>query len=61
MVCPEYEPLRYKLFPYDMPFVSLDKLYEFMKTDDEDKIRCLAKYLYYASKVRRSRLCEDNN
>ena len=43
MVCPEYEPLRYEFFPYNMLlYVSFDAFNDFMKTEDEYKIRCLA-------------------
>ena len=38
MVCPEYEPLRYELFPYEtLSNISLNSFYNFMKTEDENK------------------------
>ena len=40
MVCPEYEPLRCELFPYEAySNMSLNSFYNLMKTEDENKIR----------------------
>ena len=58
MVCPEYEPWRYELFPYEtISNIALNSFYNFMKTDD-NKIRNLSKVLFNAFKMRKVRINE---
>ena len=59
MVCPEYEPLRYELFPYDAYLnISLNTFYNLMKTVDETKIRNISKFLYKAFMARNAKIKE---
>ena len=46
MVCPEYKSLRYELFPHEtLSNISLNSFfYNFMKTEDENKIRNLCNF-----------------
>ena len=55
MVCPEYEQLRYEYFPqYMLTNISLIKFYNFLSDVDEQTIRTLSKFLFFAFKMRRS-------
>lgn len=59
MVCPEYEDIRYNLFPENMmENVSLNKFYSFVSSNNASVIASLAKYMYYAFKRRKSLLDE---
>ena len=54
MVCPEYRPLKYDFFPYEAySKMSLNSFYNLMKTEDENKIRHMSKFLYNAFKIRK--------
>ena len=47
MACPEYEDVRYNLFPENMlANVNLNKFYSFMTSKNEHVITSLAKYLF---------------
>ena len=49
MVCPEYEQLRYEYFPqYMLTNVSVIKFYNFLSDVDEQTIRALSKFLFFA-------------
>ena len=62
MVCPEYELLRYKLFPYEtLSNISLNSFYNFMKTEDENKIRKLSQFLFNAFKMCKAKINEFSN
>ena len=51
IVCPEYEPSRYDLFPDEKLWnISLNLFYSFVKTEDANKIRKLSQFLSTAFK-----------
>ena len=59
MVSPEYEPLRYELFPYEAYLnASLNTFFNFMKTVDEIKIRNILKFLYEAFMAHNAKIKE---
>ena len=60
MVCPEYEHLRYELFPYEaFSNLSLNTFYKLMKTKDEIIIRNVSKFLYNAFIMRQAKINDD--
>ena len=55
MVCPDYEQLRYEYFPqYMLTNVSFINFYNFLSDIDEQTIRALSKFLFFAFKMHRS-------
>ena len=54
MVCAKYEELTYEYFPqYMLTNVSVIKFYNFLSDIDEQTIRALSKFLFFAFKKRR--------
>ena len=59
MVCPEYEHLRYELFPYEaFSNLSLNSFYKLMKTKDEI-IRNVSNFLHNAFIMRQAKINDD--